>query len=268
MPTNLCKLCRNRPAGAQSHVESAWVYPPLGGFKHLACGLLDSPEGVERRQSGTWDRSILCEQCEGDHSAIETYACRFFRDEHEPFDLRTLDHLVYREYRSADVRKLHRFVLWTLWRVAASQRPEYRWVCLRRFDDLTKIVWSLCFQDAPYSRIDPEDFPIILVRYTGPAVHASPETPFPFEFSHAHITPGAPRSHLNRSIVELKLCGFMASVAVDAEKLSGFWASCAVGTRDRVLVLERSFQSSPYPEIIGPKAHQVWSTFARRDGRV
>lgn len=127
-----CKLCGKNGAAAKSHVVPNAFYEPALRASGGRASTQISSDGKKRIvQSGVYDTSLLCEDCEKTHSHYDRDLADVFRDskcviERVP-DSRNHQNLVFigERWHGIDIPKLRNAILFLVWRVLASERAEF-----------------------------------------------------------------------------------------------------------------------------------------------
>lgn len=132
----LCRYCETNRAHVKAH-----IIPHSFFAEHLSEGeiprVLSTSERHYPRKSpvGEYDTEILCESCEQQFSAFDSYGYKFF---HENNGRQTIYEGTEGEayiYRDVDYRLLKLFLISVLWRASVSKRDFYAGVSLGAYEE-------------------------------------------------------------------------------------------------------------------------------------
>jgi hypothetical protein len=139
--TQVCRLCDKEKKLIKAHIIPDWAHRTLKQDNHL---IYLSTGAKERKiQSGYWDNSILCRECDGDViGQYDTYAKKFFdRDFSKEIVRGTAssgEDVAYIHLKDFDYTKLKLFLVSVLWRASISNLPQFAATNLGKYEDIAK----------------------------------------------------------------------------------------------------------------------------------
>lgn len=234
-----CKFCGRTGPAAQAHII------PKGFFRHLVDNekrvMLSVPlhdfERTRSFQTSPFDHKILCQRCESEYAHLDTYGIGVFRDGKYTFVREQgVERFFY--MRDVEVSRLRRFVLFTLWKIAATNNYSCRSVTLDQdLDSIRDLVRDgKCANATPY--------PILLTYYFGAVRSYFDGVPVDLHSFDVPFSPvGAPDT-LGKPSVIFEFGSFEVTVALDDVANNSPWNLMSVGVFDCPLVYGVPFATS------------------------
>jgi hypothetical protein len=239
--TITCKLCQREGPAAKAHVIPDGFFARVLDDEHTYLEVpADTPNSSITRQSGPWDRRLLCQECERTYAYLDGYLIQTLRDglgQSWRFDLSELPPVLLLQ---TDCPRLRSALLFVLWRVLASDRPM--------FAAVTDPVCEETLRTYILSGNTPADhtYPIILYRYDqGAGLRTNDGIEYSLDSRELMINPCIRPSFDGRKAVELPLGEYNAFVAIDDASLSGVWRTLSICDAGPVWILLRPFANSP-----------------------
>lgn len=229
MSASLCKFCLQDKPLIRSHIIPVGLYPKNPNGDRLQFSLDGAGERPKKKvPHGVYDDDLVCESCEGQFTAWDDYAKRFFVDDCEPFDaLYTEQGTPYRMYRSFDYAKLKLFFISMLWRAHATELPDFAKVDIGpKYAAMAK---RLIESRDPGT---PDQFAVFLLRFLG-------------EHRSIGATP-TPRRHESVLMYETLLFGFAGYIKADNRLLPRAYRYCQLEDGKPLLVLEKPIEDGPF----------------------
>lgn len=142
MPTTIhagiCALCRTSKELRVSHIASKFLWKQSGIIGHQKSFSIKSPTHPELNDDHLQDgfkEYLLCQRCEEQFSAYETYAARALFHASGPLRNRPNTH---HSWTGLDYAQLKLFQMSILWRMGVSTHPFYGMVNLGKHEEILR----------------------------------------------------------------------------------------------------------------------------------
>jgi len=234
-----CRLCHNDGPAAKAHIEpDAFFRAKKDENGRISYVDLDAPNEDHTIQSGPWDRTILCQNCEERFAPLDTYGVQFFRDEKFTLNRVVEDFGDVLIAEGVDQEKLKRFLLFLAWRIGVSQRAPYKSIDLGgRIDVLASLLLSC-------QPVAPQAFPVVMKRYEGAAIVVRDGWNVPVGARDIHLNPCIMEQWGGRRVLQVYLAEYVVYMAVDDAAPQEFWATVALGATTKPAIIVKHYCQS------------------------
>lgn len=249
-----CLLCERDGPSAKAHITpNGFIRPMKSSGQDLVYINLDNPAKEKKIQSGTWDRTILCQHCETRLAPLDAYGIRFFRDEEFAFN-RVVDKFTETlEFVGVDNFLLKKFLLFVAWRFGATMRPEFASVDLGdRLDELRQLVDV----GSPGTLAQ---FPSVVKRYSPHAAHHPTGMMVEVQARDFALNPCVVE-WAGRRVLQFYLANYVIYMAIDNVTPEGFWATCSVGVEGGPRVIVKQLGASGELAFVRDRFRRVRKT--------
>jgi hypothetical protein len=193
---------------------------------------------VRSFQTPPFDWNMLCQACESQYAPLDRLGVSVFRDGHYskvvPFPSLKLYGL-----GNVDPTKLRQFLLFVLWRIAASEHYSCRQVKLdAHLPRLRDIIRN------PSIGGDRE-YPIIIQQLCGPVLLDDAGAPASIYSREIPLNPTAPHDAFGVEAVDFELSGYIISVGLGPRPDATPWQQASLGLYDVPLVWWHRFEDHP-----------------------
>lgn len=241
-----CRLCGQNGKPAKSHVlPNAFFQHALRDENKILQVSLEDVEISAPRQSGPWDRRLLCQSCESRFHSLDTYGVSILRDR-ECFEWRIDNCWNYQLAFLFGVNgeMLRRFILFVAWRILASTRPEFKRASDVHAEHTLRGI--ICEE-----RSITDQFPVLLSRYEGQAIaQTSDGVEHVVDPRSVILMPGTPRDFCGQRAMEIQFGEYEAAVAIDGAVPDGPWSTLTVPDCGPIPVFLRSFADSSTLKLV------------------
>ena len=169
MKQGVCKLCGQCRFLVDAHIIPQSFFDFMRQGDPRPSRIYAGGEHPKRTRTGIHDEELVCADCEGVLSVLDDYGAKILIPEFpESMCIKTPDGVpLFFQLPSYNYGVLKLFLLSVLWRMSATKRPEFSCISLGpheiRLAEMIKM-------NAPGS---PDEYPVILSRFTDPVGHYS-----------------------------------------------------------------------------------------------
>lgn len=160
MRVGTCRLCNQTKPLIKAHIIPRSFFHQLkGGAKHLFAGIVRDKQPVEYSQSGFWDETILCSECESLFDSWDAHGFKALGNppgNNDP-DCSEADFQTF-VLKDVDYSKLKLFVLGTLWRASVTVHKFFEDIDLGPHEE---VIATLIRNGLPGPM---EQYPIVIRR--------------------------------------------------------------------------------------------------------
>lgn len=125
----ICQFCKKEKKLCRAHIIPVSFYRfmyPNGKIEGDSLILIaDNKEFVKKRRIGLYDRTILCEECDGKLGKYDQYGKSVFLDI-EPTLIKVIESGNAFLFQDVDPKNLKLFILSIIWRASISNLPEFK----------------------------------------------------------------------------------------------------------------------------------------------
>lgn len=133
--TSICKLCLKDLPPRKSHIIPEFLYKPLYDEKHRMHVLsINAKRPKPREQKGLREK-LLCDDCEGYLSKLETYACEAF---YEDNGVEALHEEKFVRVKNLNYKQIKLFLLSVVWRASVSSLEFFEQVNLGPHEEVIR----------------------------------------------------------------------------------------------------------------------------------
>lgn len=247
-PKNLCRLCLQKKKLIKAHII------PEGFFRPLRSGNLapemysNSPGNYPKRMPvGTYDPSILCEDCDRKMGLWDDYAQELLLKRFSEASVLQLDQQkVCWLIEGFDYPRLKLFFVSLLWRASVSQQSFFKRISLGPFESRLRAM--IMGEDPGRS----QDFAVILARFGDSDITAM-------------LDPRRER-FVSVSFVKFYLTGFLAYIKVDQRPTPSAFADYRMQEGAPLIVLSQRLHNSPDGLVMRKLAESAMSKKRTKSG--